>query len=177
MVIRDARERDVPVIRLVAERAWSTDYPNIISRETVAEGVHQWYDEAAIEEALHRNDAMVLVATADDDVAGFIHVVYGDDIGNILRLYVDPGYRGTQLGSDLLEAATERLFETGVDEVRGMVLAANEPGNEFYRKHGFEPTGDTHETEIGGEYHDERVWVRTRDHEGSDAERTATASP
>lgn len=163
MTVREATGADAPAIRQVAERAWSTDYPDIISRESVAAGVTEWYDDDLMRADIARADAAVFVAEADDGVVGFVHGVRGDEDGNVLRVYVDPDHRGNGLGSILLEAATDRLFEMGVDRVRAMVLEANDPGNEFYRSHGFERTDDTYETEIGGEFYDERVWVLERE--------------
>jgi ribosomal protein S18 acetylase RimI-like enzyme len=175
MEVRAAVDGDVPEIRLVAERAWSTDYPDIISRESVAAGVHEWYDAAMIGPAVDRADSVVLVADVDDAVVGFAHAVVSEDVGNILRLYVDPDHRGQGVGSELLSAVTDRLFERDVDRIRGMVLAANDLGNEFYDGHGFDRTSETHETEIGGEYYDERVWVLERDADRERAE--AVESP
>jgi ribosomal protein S18 acetylase RimI-like enzyme len=175
MAIRPATDGDVPEIRLVAERAWSTDYPDIISRESVAAGVHEWYDDAMVGPAIERADSEVLVADVDGDVVGFVHAVVSDGVGNVLRLYVDPDHRNAGHGTALLDTVTDCLFERGVDRIRAMVLAANDLGNEFYRNHGFEPTDETHETEIGGEYYDERVWVREREADSDDA--TAVGSP
>lgn len=175
MTVREATDSDVQAIRQVAERVWSHDYPDIISRESVAEAVSEWYDGDLMRADIARADAVVLVAVADDEVVGFVHGVRGDDAGNVLRVYVDPDDRGEGLGSTLLETATGHLFGMGVDRVRAMVLAANDLGNEFYRSHGFDRTDETHETEIGGEYYDERVWVREREADADDA--TAVGSP
>lgn len=167
MAIRPARSGDVAAVRRVAERSWERDYPDVVSRETAEAGVGEWYDEARIAGELDRPDAVLLVAEREVEregeerevVLGFCHGVYSDREGHLMRVYVDPAHRGEGLGSELVEAARDRLFERGAERVRAMVLADNEPGNAFYRSLGFERLPETYETEVGGEYHEERVWV------------------
>lgn len=158
MEIRTATPDDVGAIQTVAERSWTTDYPDIVSRETADEGVHEWYSDERVREEIDRPDADVLVATVDDDVVGFVHAVWTGEEGDVLRVYVDPERRGDGIGSALLETAVDRLFEAEVEHVRAMVLADNDPGQAFYRSHGFERLDETHRTEIAGEYYEEAAY-------------------
>lgn len=163
MTVREATSEDVPAIRRVAERSWETDYPAIVSRETARDGVDEWYDTDRIREELDRSNTALLVAERDDTLEGFAHVVWGSEEGTVLRIYVDPDARRKGVGVGLLDATVERLQEEGVERVRATVLAANEPGNAFYRDRGFERLDETHETRIGGESYAEHVWVRRPD--------------
>lgn len=159
MTVREATEDDVAAVQRVAERSWEQDYPDILSRETAVEGVHEWYSEERIERELESADARLFVAERAEEVVGFAHTVVAGEEGDVLRLYVDPDHRGEGVGASLLDEAVEYLFEQGVDRVKAMVLVDNEAGNQFYRSHGFEPARESHETEIGGEFYGERTWV------------------
>lgn len=161
MEIREATREDVPAIRTVAEASWGHDYPEVLSREAAAAGVHEWYSERRVREAVEAGDALVLVAERDE-VVGFVHGAWAGDEGHVLRVYVAPDHRGEGAGSALLEAAVATLFERDVKRVGATVLRANEAGAAFYRAHGFEREGEASETEIAGERHAEHRFVLER---------------
>jgi ribosomal protein S18 acetylase RimI-like enzyme len=103
----------------------------------------------------------------DARVVGFAHAELGrDDEGYVLRLYVHPDYRNRGLGRRLLERTRDDLFAHGAERINAMVLAANEPGNEFYRRFGFEKVAEG-ETTIGGEAYPEHTYALERDGVGS----------
>ncbi|ADJ15530.1 GNAT family N-acetyltransferase [Halalkalicoccus jeotgali] len=162
MNVREADGDDVAGIRGVARRSWETDYPEILSRETIAEGVEEWYASDRLAFDIASDDAHVLVASGagDEGVIGFAHAVGASGTGTLLRLYVDPDRRDAGVGTRLLETACDRLAAAGCTAVEAMVLAENEPGNAFYHGFGFEPVREG-ETAIGDEPHEEIVYVLT----------------
>lgn len=162
MDVRQATPADVGAIQRVAERSWTADYPEITSRESAVEGVHEWYSEQRLADEIDRSDAVVLVAEREGTVVGFAHAAWSGRQGDVMRVYVDPDHRDQGVGSALLESTVATLFERDVEEVRAMVLADNEPGNEFYREHGFERLAETHDTRIADEFYEERVWKLAR---------------
>lgn len=159
MPIREATTDDVESIRRVAEASWELDYPDVMSRESLDEGVHEWYSADRIREAIYWSRSHMLVAEPDGDVAGFVHAdVRADDgVGHVLRLYVHPDHRRQGIGGELLEAACRALADDGVTHVRATVLESNDLGNEFYREHGFEPAG-TESIVVGDETHRETTY-------------------
>lgn len=161
MEIRRADSADIDAIERVAEATWNTDYPGILNREAIEEGVEEWYDPGRLESELEEEDAVVLVAEIDDEVVGFAHAVRQQRTGFILRVYTHPEARGEGVGSELLSHARDALIKRGVDSIRAMVLAGNEPGNAFYESFGFEKVGED-ETVIGGESYTENVYERKR---------------
>lgn len=158
MEIREAERGDVEEMREVARRSWETDYPDVLSRETIDEAVEEWYSPARLAEELDGGDALLLVGD-DGEVVAFAHAAWEADSGDVLRLYVRPDRRREGIGRQLLERTCERLVEGDVERVKAMVLAENEPGNEFYESMGFE-RAETARTEIGGEPYEENVYVR-----------------
>ncbi|WP_435358359.1 GNAT family N-acetyltransferase [Haloarchaeobius sp. DFWS5] len=159
MDYRHATMADIAAIQRVAERSWEQDYPDIISRESIRDGVHEWYGEDRLRADVDSADALVLVAADGDDVVGFAHGVLADDTGTLMRVYVDPDHRGEGLGRALVKFAEDDFATRGVDRLESMVLDANEPGNAFYHKLGYERVQRA-TTTIGGESYDENVYLK-----------------
>lgn len=170
MDIRPATSRDVEAIREVARRSWETDYPDVLSRETIDEGVEEWYSSDSIERELADEDQLLTVVEDDGEVIAFSHAAWEqrktagamESSGDVLRLYVRPDRRREGIGRELLEDTCERLFERDVGQIKAMVLADNEPGNDFYESQGFRQV-ESASTEIGGESYEEYVYVRGLD--------------
>ncbi|AXR76995.1 GNAT family N-acetyltransferase [Natrarchaeobaculum sulfurireducens] len=164
MAVRDATTDDVDAIREVAERSWTADYPDILSRESIQEGLDDWYADRRIEDSIIWSRALMLVVERDEGIVGFAHATWDVDEtdGNILRVYVDPDHRGVGIGSDLLEATRDRLFDIGVERIKAMVLEKNDLGNAFYRGFGFEKT-DTQQIQIGRESYVECTYTLDRE--------------
>lgn len=165
MATREATADDVEQIQQVVKASWETDYPDILSRESIDAGIDDWYSRERLLDQLERRRTLLLVAEADGTgvdgtVVGFVHGLWEGAEGDVLRLYVHPDHRGEGVGGDLLERTLERLSARDVDRIEAMVLAANDPGNAFYRSFGFEQV-DTGETTIGGESYRENTYERT----------------
>jgi ribosomal protein S18 acetylase RimI-like enzyme len=158
MTIREATDDDAEAIAGVARVSWKHDYPEILSRDTVEQGVEEWYAPETIATEIDSDDAVVPVAERDGEVVGFAHAVEDETGGTILRVYVAPDHRGEGIGGDLLGHARGALEDRGAERVRAMVLADNEPGNEFYRRFGFE-LDEKSETHIGEGTYRENVYI------------------
>jgi ribosomal protein S18 acetylase RimI-like enzyme len=159
MTVRRAAPGDVDAIHDVARASWTADYPDILSRETAEDGVGEWYTPARLRADLDDPRTRLFVAVEDDAVVGFAHALVDDDAGHLLRLYVHPDARRGGVGAALVEAVREELACLDADRVTATVLAANEPGNAFYRDLGFEKVGEG-ETSIGGETFRENRYER-----------------
>lgn len=167
MSLRTATPEDIDDIRTVAKASWDTDYPDILSRESIEDGFDEWYSPDQIRDSLTWANTLLLVAERDDRIVGFAHAVWereetgGDDPqrkeGDILRLYVHPEHRDEGLGRKLFEATREELVDAGVTVLRAMVLENNALGNDFYAGFGFE-LEDTREISIGDETYQEHTY-------------------
>jgi len=104
--------------------------------------------EAVLAEASDDEQIVYLVATTDDEVVGFVQLLWGerrpDDVESgvafLRSLYVVPERWHEGVGSDLLARAVGRL-PSSVDAVRLGVFANNDLGRTFYESRGFEQTG------------------------------------
>jgi len=161
MTVRSATADDIGAVREIARDSWEVDYPGILSRETVDEAVEDWYGREQVRSAVEDPLAFLLIAERDSGPVGFVHAVLDDDTGAVLRLYVHPDHRGEGIGTELFAAIRDRLFEHDIERLRAMVLAENDPGNEFYRDLGMEQV-DSGETTIGGESFTEHTYELQR---------------
>lgn len=163
--MREATREDVASIRAVAEASWERDYADLLTLDTVAAGVNDWYDEATLAELVADERTPVWVAEAetgeaeraggeDGDVMAFAHGYVDGETGHVLRLYVHPDERRSGVGERLLAATVAALVGRGSERVDATVLAANEQGRAFYESQGFEQVAVA-ETTIGGEAHSE----------------------
>ena len=159
MTIREATDDDIEAIQGIAEASWESDYPDVLSRESMEEGVDDWYSEDRIRESITWSRAHMLVSERDDDMVGFVHadLIPEDEIGHVLRLYVHPDHRQQGIGGELLGEACRTLFDEGAERIRAMVLESNELGNQFYQEFGFEPVS-TEAVMIGEETYRERTY-------------------
>ena len=166
---------DVAGMQAVVDECWEADYPAVISRERIRNGLLEWYDDDHLAREIRSADAVVAVAVAerkseageggssDDDgggsIRGFTHAVLDGAEGTILRLYVVPDDRRAGVGTELLEYTIDELAERGVDRIVALALARNDVAAEFYRATGFEQIR-TETTTIAGDRYDELVFER-----------------
>ena len=106
------------------------------------------------EELLGKPDTLLLLATVDEVAIGYglTHVMpvagswiedtwrTGDRIGEIESLSVLPTYRGTGLGSALLERLEAHLRDLGVEDMMLGALAGNDDAIRLYERRGYRPT-------------------------------------
>lgn len=174
--MREATRGDVALIRAVAGASWERDYADLLTRDTVAAGVNDWYDESTLAELVADERTPVLVAEVEtrtrtgeteseteeteraggDDAAvvAFAHGYVDGETGHVLRLYVHPDERRSGTGEQLLAATVDALADRGSERIDATVLAANEQGRAFYEAQGFEQVAVA-ETTIGGEAYPE----------------------
>lgn len=157
MDIRAATTADIEGIRRVAEASWETDYPAVLSRETITDGVDQWYDDAVLEMELRSSRTKLLVAVDAEEVVGFVHGHWAGETGIILRLYVHPDRRNAGIGGKLFEAIADAFRDRGVERLRAMALAGNETATGFFEGKGMVQVG-SETTAIAGEQYEEAIY-------------------
>ena len=106
------------------------------------------------EELLAKPDTLLLLATVDDESVGYglTHVMpvagswiehtwrTGDRVGEIESLSVLPAYRGTGLGSELLDRLEDHLRRLGVEDLILGALPGNTDAIRLYERRGYHPT-------------------------------------
>ncbi len=148
MEITDATAEDTQAIRSVAERSMEASYA--VSPDTLEAILDEQFDSERLTDLIESDDWILLVATDEDEVAGFVEAEIDDGVGMLTWLHVATEFRGMGAGSGLFEAARERLHEAGVSGVRARELADNAEGQGFFEYFGFEKA-EQDRIEIAGE--------------------------
>jgi ribosomal protein S18 acetylase RimI-like enzyme len=171
MEVRQATVDDFEALRRTAGASMHETYGSFLEPTRIDTALEEWYGADTLAAQIESEDAFLLIAVEDDDVAGFVQteLVSNETVeGRILWLHVHPEARGTGLGSRLLVRAKEELLDRGAERISGVVLEGNELGTAFYEGHGFTRAGTRH-VDIGEEMHEEVVYVDSPG-EGSDWE-------
>lgn len=74
------------------------------------------------------------------DLVGFclFRTLDGDTQAHLLKILVDPDYRGRKLGLRMLRLAKEKLISLGYEEIFLEVKGSNEAAIALYKKEGFQ---------------------------------------
>ncbi len=90
--------------------------------------------------------AAVFLATANDQIIGYAHVIAGQADkrpARLNRIYIDAEWRGTGLANDILEAVLGEAAQRGVTRLELTVFERNVRAIAFYKRVGFAATGST----------------------------------
>lgn len=139
ITIRAAVPKDIPAIRRIAERGWNGAYRGILSQETIDTAMTEWYDPDTIREIIEREDVAYFVTEQNGDIVGYASGGPSDEetIATLGAIYVDPDHWGEGIGTTLLEEFEDFCDHHGYDAIQFQVLAENNVGMSFYRKHGY----------------------------------------
>ena len=89
----------------------------------------------------------ILVAEQSGRRLGFVAVAVDRDSADLVDLFVEPDYRGSGLGSRLLEAAVETARSSGATRLE---IEADPHAEDWYCKRGAERIGETPSGSIPG---------------------------
>jgi ribosomal protein S18 acetylase RimI-like enzyme len=127
--------------------------------------VEERFDEESLTDAIENEDWVLLVAEdgeseADDEpvIVGFVLGEHREEGSELRWLFVDPEHRGKGVGTELYEAGSEALGESGTGHVTASVLEANTQGGTFFERVGLEEA-DERQVEIGEQSFVEYVYA------------------
>lgn len=168
MEFRTATESDGEAIQRVAAASLESSYADDLGEETVYRLTENWYADSRLADRLAKDGVLYVVAEDDGEVVGFAEVELTEpeeSVGEIQWLHVHPDARGSGVGRSLLERAEERILDEGAKRVEGVVLDANEAGNQFYHDNGYTRVGEHTVTIDDAEYSENR-YLKRRGAEG-----------
>lgn len=160
--VRTATTADGDRIATVARDSLGASYGEFVEAEAIDRLVEELYAGDGLAALLRDRTVEFLVAEDDGTVVGFAHgavVTERPLAAELYWLHVAPDRRGERISSRLVGRIQDRFRDRGARVIRGMVLAGNEAGAEFYAAHGFEQV-DSRAVDVGGESHEELVFEK-----------------
>lgn len=156
ITIRPATADDAAALASVEVATWRVAYRTLMPAAfldglSVAEKTADWHHNLLKHGTVGRK--RVRLATADDDVIGFVRVgehTAHDATGMVYIFYVLPAYWRCGVGTRLLHAAHHELRELGMRQAVLWVLRDNQRARSFYERLGWSDTGHVSSTNYGG---------------------------
>ncbi len=139
MDIVEATEKDIPVIRELAEKIWWPTYRPILSEAQISFMLKNMYSEHALAEQMRNDVQFILVRRDEEDVAfaGYSIEHGSDPVLKIHKIYVLPSEQGKGTGKDLIDYLSNLASDLNIPHVELNVNRANTALG-FYEKMGFE---------------------------------------
>ncbi|MFF0340807.1 GNAT family N-acetyltransferase [Kribbella sp. NPDC004875] len=147
-MIRKAELADVDAVRAIGLTTWPAAYGGLMSAESIADGLAQWWSPEMVERGIRTG--ITLVAAEGNDLVGMVGLGRQADFWVMWKLYVLPGHQGKGIGKALLDAAVAALPE-GTPELLLDVFVANEKAIGFYRSQGFGEPRRTPDRDLGAD--------------------------
>ena len=140
--LKPSESADFRRLRLECLRAFPDQFGSLYEDEARKPKLH-------FEESIEKDTADVFFygAFAGGDLIGIAGFVRGERTktrhrGEIVAMYVDPGFRGARIGEKLLRALLEAAFQLeGVEQVHLTAVAGNRAALDLYERIGFETFG------------------------------------
>ncbi len=132
---KKATEKDIPVIKQLADRIWKKHYVPIIGTEQVEFMLNKMYSTESIAQQMHDEQNYTLVYDKETPI-GYIALSTKDNKNYFLhKFYIEVGEQGKGIGSQLLDyiIGTMKTVET----IELTVNRQNFKSINFYFKHGF----------------------------------------
>jgi GNAT superfamily N-acetyltransferase len=147
--VREATPEDAEAIVSVTAEGWRTGYREIVAADHLADlPIERWRHEISVGLRRPVGDAFTVVAEIDGVFAGYSYVAapsrdadLGDDVAELVAMYVDPGHWGQGAGRALMGASLERLAGLPYSEAVLWAFKENERAIAFYEQHGWHRNG------------------------------------
>lgn len=140
--LRKAKEKDLSILRVLAEQTWPTAYGDIISAEQIVFMLEKMYHKDELLAQMQQGHTFLIAselnALAEDvGFAGFSAVDSETHTFKLHKLYVLPKMQGRGVGKLLLDKVIDEVRQQGGKCLQLNVNRQNK-AIDFYRKAGFE---------------------------------------
>ncbi len=133
MIIRPARQADLPAIAALQAESWQDSYTDVLPAAYLAKGITA--DLSGYWSQLEIQPQDVMLVAEQDGMLGFIAVWCRPD-AFIDNLHVRPAQRSKGVGRALMEAAARQLVQDGHRSAYLWVVASNLRAIAFYERLG-----------------------------------------
>lgn len=151
-VIRRMTADDLREVDSLYVAAWKAGYKGLLPREFLDGLTSKIVDRSPKSYFFDEGSFVILDG---ERIAAHVHVRPAAERemagwGEVHTMYALPEYWGSGFAGELFDYAVNRLRERGFERIYLYVLEGNGRAAAFYRKHGFSPTEDTLDCEVGG---------------------------
>lgn len=147
-----ANQKDIPLIKEIAEKSWRKHYPGIISNEQIEYMLEQMYSEKEVKTHFENPNYHYYLLVDNDTPLGIMGFEnhYQPNTTKLHRIYLLVEAKGKGLGKFALNFLKEQVKESGDQRI---ILAVNKqnPSYHFYISQGFK-TYEEGIFEIGNGY-------------------------
>ena len=143
----------IPIIRELAYITWQVTYKDMLPPGQVDYMLELFYSESSLKKQIDELHHQFIIATDNNDVAGFAAYSIKDDITAICRMhkiYIYPHHQRKGIGKRLVDFVIHDIKPNGAIQLELTVNRLNNAVN-FYKKIGFEITGQE-DRDIGNGY-------------------------
>lgn len=138
ILFEKASEKDIPLIRDLAEKSWNTAYVDILSREQIDYMLFEMYSAEVIGAQMKNSNYQYYVILMEKKPVGFIgfEFHYEENTTKLHRIYLLAEATGKSLGKKGLEFLKQKVAETSDTRI---ILNVNKNNNarRFYEFQGF----------------------------------------
>jgi GNAT superfamily N-acetyltransferase len=149
ILLRKAREQDLPVIQKIATLTWEPTYVPIIGRVQVEYMLGKMYSKPALLSQLMKGDIFLIAQMNGKDVAfvSYSPEDHSDHVYKLHKLYVLPEQHGEGIGRLLINEVVDKVRDAGGKTLELNVNRANK-AKKFYERAGFK-VKETVDIDIG----------------------------
>lgn len=135
---RKATEKDIPLLRELAEKSWKSAYANILSPEQIDYMLAEMYSEKEISSQLQNSDYHYYLILNNEIPAGFMgfELNYEKDTTKLHRIYLLEEFKGQGLGKKGLNFLKEKVKEN-INHRIILNVNKNNPAIKIYESQGF----------------------------------------
>ncbi|SFH81421.1 GNAT family N-acetyltransferase [Halpernia frigidisoli] len=140
MTIKKAEEKDIPLIKSLAEKSWRANYPGIISDEQIDYMLEIMYSEKALSKDFeNKNYKYYLINSAENTAVGILgfETCYEKNTTKLHRIYLLKETKGKGFGKFAVEFLKSEIKKTDNSRIILNVNKEN-PAIKFYESQGFE---------------------------------------
>lgn len=134
----EAENKDIQLIRTLAERSWKKAYLNIISFEQVEYMLEKMYSAAEIENHLQNPNYFYYIINENSTPAGFIGYEnhYENKTTKLHRIYLLEEFKGKGLGKKAINFLKDKVSTAGDHQII-LNVNKNNSAKEIYESQGF----------------------------------------
>ncbi|HWW43415.1 GNAT family N-acetyltransferase [Pedobacter sp.] len=139
ILLRKAKEQDIPLIREIAAITWGPTYVPIIGQEQVDYMLEKMYNDGVLLEQMMQGHAFLIAEIGKKDMgfAGYSITDHDNKVYKLHKLYVLPEAHGKGVGKFLINEIVNAIREAGGKKLELNVNRENK-AKDFYERAGFQ---------------------------------------